>query len=301
MSTSNLLRLLLLGAIWGTSFMLMRIAAPVLGPLLTTFIRALLGGGALYLFARSRGIDFNWRKNARTYLVIGLFNTAIPFALFAWSALHIPSAYMATMNSLAPIFTGLFGFLLLAERLTPARIGACVLGLLGVAVLVRVGPTAVTVNTVLGVLAGMGAAVCYGFAATYTRMKAAAIPSLATATGSQLAASLALLPLALPDMPHAVAAATLPALVAVAILGVLCTGLAYALFFHLISTEGSSKAITVTFLVPATASVWAWLFLDEPVTLGTVAGIAVVLCATALSLGLLGKWKDLFLKRAGAG
>lgn len=289
MSTSNLIRLMLLGAIWGTSFMLMRIASPVIGPLPTTFLRALLGGVSLYAIASARGIDFGWRRHAKTYLVIGLFNTAIPFALFAWSALHIPSAYMATMNSLAPIFTGLFGFLLLAERLTLARIFACVLGLAGVAVLVGVGPTAVTPNAVFGVLASMAAAVCYGFAAIYTRMKAGGIPSLATATGSQFAASLALLPLALPAMPHAAAAANWSVVIAVLVLGVLCTGIAYAIFFHLIAAEGASKAITVTFLVPATASVWAWLFLDEPITFGTVAGILIVLCATALALGLVGK------------
>ncbi|TFV90224.1 DMT family transporter [Oxalobacteraceae bacterium OM1] len=290
MSTANLLRLLLLGAIWGTSFMLMRIAAPVFGPILTTFGRAMLAAAALYLYARSRNIDFAWRKNARVYLVIGLFNTAIPFALFAWSALYIPSAYMATMNSLAPIFTGLFGFLLLSDKLTPTRMASFVLGLCGVAVLVRVGPTAVTPQVVFGVLASMAAAVCYGYAATFTRMHASAIPSLATATGSQLFAAIALLPFAAPSMPHAVQAATPLSLIAVAVLGVVCTGLAYALFFHLIATEGASKAITVTFLVPATASVWAWLFLGEPVTLGTVAGIAVVLCATAMALGLVGKW-----------
>lgn len=293
MSTANMLRLFLLGAIWGTSFMLMRIASPVLGPLLTTFIRALLGGAALYAFARSRGIDFGWRKNARIYLVIGLFNTAIPFALFAWSALYIPSAYMATMNSLAPIFTGVFGFLLLSEKMTPSRMAACFLGLFGVAVLVRVGPTEVTLSTVLGVLAGMGAAVCYGYAATYTRMKASGLPSLATATGSQATSSLVLLPFALPGIPHATVSMTWTVAISVIFLGVICTGLAYALFFHLISTEGASKAITVTFLVPATASVWAWLFLGEPVTMGTVAGIAIVLCATALALGVFGKWRSL--------
>jgi drug/metabolite transporter (DMT)-like permease len=284
---------MLLGAIWGTSFMLMRIASPALGPLLTTFLRAILGGTALYLFARSRGIHFGWRENARTYLIIGLFNTAIPFALFAWSALHIPSAYMATMNSLAPIFTGLFGFLLLSERMTASRLGACVLGLAGVAVLVGIGPTEVTLNTLLGVMAGMGAAVCYGYAATYTRMKASSLPSLATATGSQVTASLALLPFALPDLPQAAANLNWTVAIAVIFLGVICTGLAYALFFHLIATEGASKAITVTFLVPATASIWAWLFLGEPVTLGTVAGIATVLCATALALGVFGKWRSL--------
>lgn len=294
MSAANIARLLLLGAIWGTSFMLMRIASPVLGPIVTTFGRILLGGSALYLFAKSRGIDFAWRRNARTYLVIGLTNTAIPFALFAWSALHIPSAYMATMNSLAPIFTGMFGFLLLAERLTVMRMASFVLGLTGVAVLVGIGPTAVTVEVIGGVLAGLGAAVCYGFAATYTRLKAAGIPPLATATGSQLTAALALLPLALPTMPHAFAAATFATIAAEVMLGVVCTGVAYALFFHLIATEGASKAVTVTFLVPATASLWAWLLLNEPITVGTVIGIAVVLSATALALGIFGQARSLF-------
>ncbi|HEY8605775.1 MAG TPA: DMT family transporter [Noviherbaspirillum sp.] len=285
MKTANIVRLLLLGAIWGTSFMLMRIAVPELGPMLTTLLRAALGAAALYLFARSRGIRFAWRANALTYLVIGLFNTAVPFALFAWSALHIPSAYMATMNSLAPIFTSLFGVLLLAERFTLRRAGACLLGMAGVAVLVGVGPTSVTPLAVLGVLACICAAVCYGFAATYTRMRAGHLPSLAVATGSQLMSALVLLPFGLPAAP-ALLSASLAALCAAAVLGVLCTGLAYALFFHLIASEGASKAITVTFLVPATASVWAWLFLAEPVTGGTVAGIAIVLCATALALGL---------------
>lgn len=287
MSNSNLARLLLLGLIWGTSFMLMRIAAPVFGPMLTTFGRAALGALALYLFARYRRVDMAWRQNAKTYFVIGLANTAIPFSLFAWSALYIPSAYMATMNSLAPIFTAVFGFLMLAERLTPLRIAAFILGLFGVAVLVGIGPTTITPQVIGGVLAGIGAAINYGFAATYTRMNASKIPSLATASGSQCAAALALLPFALPGIPHALEFGTLQASLAVIFLGLICTGVAYALFFHLIASEGASKAVTVTFLVPATASVWAWLLLSEPITMGTVIGISIVLIATSMALGLL--------------
>lgn len=287
MSTANLIRLILLALIWGTSFMLMRIAAPVIGPMLTTFGRASLGALAIYFYARHSGVQFNWRKNSKTYLVIGLGNTAIPFSLFAWSALHVPSAYMATMNSLAPIFTAVFGFLMLGERLSWARISAFLLGLFGVAVLVGIGPVSVTLWVIGGVLAGMGAAVCYGFAATYTRMFAKDIPALATATGSQLAAALALLPFALPSLPQAIAVANLKVWVAVLVLGVVCTGIAYAVFFQLISAEGASKAITVTFLIPATASIWAWLLLGEPVTSGIITGILIVLLATAMSLGLI--------------
>ena len=291
MSGANLARLFLLGGIWGSSFMLMRIASPALGPLMTAFGRILLGGIALYLFARSRGIDFGWRRNAFVYAVIGIFNTAVPFALFAWAALHIPSAYSATTNAMAPIFTGLFAFLLMSERLSVTRIGAFLLGLFGVAVLVRIGPTAITANVLFGILAGMSAALCYGFAVVFTRMRASTIPPLATATGSQFSASLALLPFALSDLPHSLAHGTLPSLLAVIFLGVVCTGLAYALFFHLISSEGPSKAVMVTFLIPAAASIWAWLFLGERITAGMVTGLAIVLCATALALGLFDKVK----------
>lgn len=298
MSGTNIARLLLLSAIWGSSFMLMRIASPVLGPLTTAFGRILLGGIALYLFARMRGIDFGWRRHARIYLIIGVANTAVPFALFAWAALHIPSSYMATMNALAPVFAGLFGFLLLSEQLSATRIAAFVLGLCGVAVLVGIGPTTITATVIFGILAGLGAAVCYGFAAVYTRMKAAGIAPLAAATGSQLCASLVLLPFALPELPHAMEQATLQTLLALAFLGIVCTGLAYALFFHLIAAEGPSKAVMVTFLIPAMAAIWAWLFLDEPITAGTLVGLAIVLCATALALNMFGQARAWYRKMA---
>ena len=293
MSTANLIRLLLLCLIWGTSFMLLRIASPIFGPMLTTFGRAFLGALSLYVFARHMGIRFEWRKNAKTYLIIGLTNTAIPFSLFAWSALHIPSAYMATMNSLTAIFTAVFGFLLMGDRLSMLRISAFLLGLGGVAILVGIGPITVTPLVIGGVLAGMAGAMNYGYAAIYTRMHAKEIPSMATAAGSQFAAALVLLPFALPALPHAIEFGTSSAVVAVLILGVVCTGIAYALFFHLISTEGASKAVTVTFLVPATASIWAWLLLDEPITVGIVIGILVVLLATAMSLGLFKRQSSL--------
>lgn len=284
MSAQNIAKLLLLAAIWGTSFLLMRIAAPVFGPMLTTFGRAALAAVVLLGYAASRGVALDWRRNWKPYLVIGIGNTALPFSLFAWSALHIPSSYMATMNSLAPVFTAVFGFLLLGERLTAVRLGAFVLGLAGVAVLVGVGPVAADAMVIMGVLAAMGAAVSYGFAATYTRMRGTGIAPIAMAAGSQFAAALCLVPFAAPGMPHAFDAGNWSAACAVLVLGVVCTGVAYALFFQLISAEGATKAITVTFLVPMTASLWAWLLLDEPVTAGTVAGIAIVLTATAIAL-----------------
>lgn len=284
MSPANIAKLLLLAAIWGTSFMLMRIASPVFGPMFTTFCRASLAAVSLLAFARYKGVALDWRRNLVPFVVVGLGNTALPFALFAWSALHIPSAYMATMNSLAPVFTALFGFLMLGERLSAARMAAFLLGLVGVAVLVGIGPMQVDALVIAGVLASMGAAVSYGFAATFTRMRAGGIAPLAMAAGSQLAATVFLLPTALPGLPHALDAGNWQTWGAAIVLGVICTGLAYALFFQLIASEGASRAITVTFLIPVFASLWAWLVLDEAVTGGTVAGIAIVLVATAIAL-----------------
>lgn len=284
MSSTNIAKLLLLAAIWGTSFMLMRICSPVFGPMFTTFCRASLATVTLLLFARSRGVSLNWRKNLLPYAVIGLANTVLPFSLFAWSALHIPSAYMATMNSLSPVFTALFGFILLGERLSTARMMAFVGGLAGVGVLVGIGPMQVDAWVIAGVVASMGAALSYGFAATFTRMRGGGISPIAMAAGSQFAASIFLLPFGVTGLPHALDVGTANIWIAAIVLGVVCTGIAYALFFQLISSEGATKAITVTFLIPVFASLWAWLLLDEPITGGTIAGIAIVLAATATAL-----------------
>jgi drug/metabolite transporter (DMT)-like permease len=145
-----------------------------------------------------------------------------------------------------------------------------------------------------GILAGIAAAVCYGFAAIYTRMKASRVAPLAVAAASQIMASLALLPVTLPSLPQALAHAQPSSVLAVVILGIVCTALAYALFFHLIAAEGPGKAVMVTFLVPAAASVWAWLILREPITAGTVIGLAIVLSATALALGIVGQLRSRF-------
>ncbi|MBX9901762.1 MAG: DMT family transporter [Burkholderiaceae bacterium] len=291
MSGWNYLRLLALGAIWGMSFIFMRVAAPMFGAVGTALIRVSLGAMVLIGLLRWQGVRLRLWSNWRTYGVIGLMNTAVPFSLFAWAALSIPSAYMATMNALAPLFTAVFAWILIGEALTWQRFVAFGIGLVGVAVLVGIGPATITLSVILGVLAALLAAVCYGFAAAFTRRSAMSLPPLAVAAGSQITSTLILLPVFLinslfkpPLVLQATPSEWSTPLAAALLLGILCTGIAYSLFFRLIADEGATRAITVTFLVPVAASLWATIFLHESVTIGSFAGIAMVLFGTAMSL-----------------
>jgi len=294
MMPSSLLRLALLGGIWGMSFIFLRIAAPVFGPLLTTSARVASGAALLLLLVRVAGVPLQWRGRLKFHLVVGLSNTALPFFLFSWAAVRTPSAYLATINAMAPLFAAGFARLLTGERLSIQRLTGFAIGMSGVAVLVGLGPARPEPRLLAGVAAGLGAAACYGFAAVHVRRFGAGLAPLAVAGGSLLAASLMLAPLAiaalafqpLPATTLPIAALWTPGL-AVLLLGILCTGLAYAVYFRLVADEGVTRAVTVTFLVPLAATGWGVLLLHEHVTGATLAGILLVLTGTALSLGLL--------------
>ncbi|PRC94714.1 DMT family transporter [Solimicrobium silvestre] len=293
MKPANIVRLLLLGGMWGMSFIFMRIASPAFGPILTAFGRVSFGGLVLIALLLLNNLSLDWRRNARFYLVIGLVNTAVPFSLFSWAALSIPSAYMAIINAMAPLFAALFGAVLLSESLSAVRIFGFVLGVIGVAILVGIGPAHVNFETLSGIAASVIAAICYGYAAIYIRQVAVKAPPLAVAAGSQIAASLFLFPIALivtwvhpPSWPTTLYL-TVRSVGAIVLLGVICTGIAYALYFRLIADEGASRAVTVAFLIPIAATIWASLFLNERITIGTLCGMGLVIIAIGLVLGLV--------------
>lgn len=293
MAASSLLRLCLLGGIWGMSFIFLRIAAPVFGPLLTTSARVAFGALLLLLLVRLAGVPMQWRKRIRFHFVVGLSNTALPFFLFSWAAVRTPSAYLATINAMAPLFAAVFARVLTGERLSVQRLAGFAAGMAGVAVLVGLGPARPDPELLAGVAAGLGAAACYGYAAVHVRRFGGSLPALAIASGSLLAATLLLLPIALVVLvttPLPAATLTPAALwqpgLAVLLLGLVCTGLAYAVYFRLVADEGVTRAVTVTFLVPLAATLWGILLLHEHVTAATLGGIVLVLSGTALSLGL---------------
>ncbi|RJG04889.1 DMT family transporter [Noviherbaspirillum cavernae] len=280
MRHADFLRLLVLAAIWGASFLFMRIVAPVLGALWTAEVRVALAGVAMLLFMAATGRAMHFGTNWKQYLVLGTLNSALPFALFSYAALTLPAGYSAIVNATTPLWGALIGAAVLGEKLTARKIAGLIIGIVGVAFLVRLGPARFSQEVLIAALACIGAAMCYGIAGVYSKKTSISIAPPQMATGSQLGAALVLLPF-LPLSPIRGDITLYIALVACA-LALLCSAVAYFIYFRLIADIGPTKALTVTFLIPLFALLWGALFLHEAVNLNTLIGCALVVLATWL-------------------
>lgn len=280
MRNADLIRLLVLAAIWGASFLFMRLVAPVMGVLWTAETRVALAGLAMLIFMAATKRAMRFRANWRQYLILGTLNSALPFALFSYAALTLPAGYSAILNATSPLWGALVGVAVLSEKLTARKIGGLVIGVVGVAFLVRLGPVRFTSEVMLAALACVAAALCYGIAGAYSKKNSAGIAPTMMATGSQLGAALVLLPF-LPMSPVRGEVTPFVLLIA-ALLALLCSAVAYFIYFRLIADIGPTKALTVTFLIPLFALVWGALFLGEVINLNTLIGCALVVLATWL-------------------
>lgn len=280
MQHADIVRLLSLAAIWGASFLFMRIAAPVLGALWTAELRVAVAGIAMLAFMTLTGRAMRFREHWRHYLAMGTLNSAVPFALFSYAALTLPAGYSAILNATSPIWGALVGAAVLGERLTARKLAGMAIGIAGVAFLVRLGPAQFSPQVLLAALACVAAALCYGIAGAYSKKVSTGIAPPLMATGSQLGAALVLLPF-LPLAPVRGEVTPLVAII-VLLLALLCSAVAYFLYFRLIAEVGPTKALTVTFLIPLFAMVWGALFLGETISLNTLAGCALVVLATWL-------------------
>ena len=272
------LELGLLGAIWGASFMFMRVAAPEFGS--TPLVAIRLGLGALIL------LPFLWRER-RTFdrrlwprlALIGAVNSAVPFVLFAWAAQRAPAGVGAITNSMAVLFVALIAFVFYGEKIGPRRAIALVIGFVGVVVLAsgKVGGASIG----LPVAAGTTAAFLYGIGANLVKRHLAGLPATAVAAATLSCAALLTAPFAIAQWPqHAVSAKSWGA---VALLGVLCSGIAFVMYYRLIARIGASRAATSTYLVPLFGVGWAWLLLDEPLTVTMGIAGALILGSVVLS------------------
>ena len=216
--------------------------------------------------------------------MVGTFNTAIPFALFAYAAIHIPAGYSAILNSLMPIWGAFFSAFMLGERLTWRVFAGVAAGMAGVALLVQLGPVVINRELLLGALACIAATVCYGFAGTYTKKHLAGLPAHGAATNTMLFAAAVLAPLALFNLPAAVP--PLGAWLAVSALALFCSALAFFIYYQLIARISATQISAVPFLLPAFGIFWGWLFLGEPVTLAMLGGFVTVVIAAGLVLGI---------------
>lgn len=282
MNAKNFSQLLLLAAIWGSGFLFMRIAAPALGPGLLVEFRVLLAALVLCFIALLLRRRLDIRKHWRHYLMVGALNSALPWFLFAYAAQTLSASMMSILNSTAPFWAAILGFFLLGERISRRAIAGLLLGVCGVGVLVGLDFSASSEETLLPIAAILLATLSYAFITVYTR-KAATVPAFANAHGSMWAASLVALPVAfMAPVPVALSGLTL---FSVAMLGVVCTAFALLLYFRLLAEVGGAQALSVTFLIPVFGIFWGSVFLDEAITLNTIAGTALVLSGTMLLTG----------------
>jgi drug/metabolite transporter (DMT)-like permease len=287
MKARDLTDLLMLAALWGASFLFIRIAVPSFGPAPLMFLRVAIGGVFLLPLLIARGGLKDFRQALLPIFIVGVINSALPFTLFAFAAISLTAGFVAILNASSPMFSAIVGYLWLKDRLSPLKVLGLVVGFLGVVVLVWGKVSFKPGGSGFAILAALSAALLYGIAINYTKKGLGGVNSLAIACGSQLCAAAVLLPPAVVYWP-----AVMPGLNAWLIvtgLGVGCTGLAFILYFRLIANAGPAKAITVTFLVPMFGVLWGALFLDEIPTTNMLAGCAIILLGTSLSTGLLGR------------
>ena len=281
MKLRDLFDFTLLAALWGASFLFMRVAAPAFGPLAIADLRTAIAALVLLSLLVWRGGIAELAPNALRFLLLGAFNSAIPFTLFAYAALSITAGLASILNATVPLFAALVAWVWLRDKLTALQWIGLAIGFGGVLWLSADQASFKPGGEGWAIAAGLVASLSYGISGNLAKRHFAHIRPLAVATGSQIAATVLLLPLTLlylpPMMPSALDWSALIAL------GVLCTGIAYALYFRLIARIGPAKTMAVTFLIPAFAIVWGVIFLDESVTLVMLGGCAVILVGTALA------------------
>ena len=295
MKVRDVVDLVILSALWGASFLFMRIAVPEFGPVALACLRVAIASlvllPVLALRADIGELRVHWKKLA----TVGTLNTAIPFILLPFATIYITGGFASILNATAPQFAAIIAWVWLSAALNVSRVIGLIIGFGGVIVLVwnKVSPDMGGVS--LAIIAAIVASMFYGIGANYTKKYMQGISPLAIATGSQLAATLVLLPGAIalwPDGPLSVRAWA-----AIIAMGIFSTGLAYVIYFRLIANVGPTSAITVTYLVPGFAVFWGAMILDEALTPNMVIGCAVILLGTALATGLMSFRRDVTINR----
>ncbi|EXF93954.1 DMT transporter permease [Pseudomonas fluorescens HK44] len=277
MNPVDILRMLSLAAIWGASFLFMRIIAPVIGTIPTAFFRVSIAATGLLVILTLMRISWDFRGKFKTVLLLGMINSGLPATLYSVAALVLPAGYSAIFNATTPLMGVLIGGLFFSEKLTLSKIAGVALGLFGVAILTRAGPVAFDMELLMGALACLLATTCYGFAGFLARRwldHQGGLDSRLSALGSMLGATLFVLPL------FGYSVITQPPVswggwsvwLSLLGLGLGCTAFAYILYFRLLSSIGPVKSMTVTFMIPPFGVLWGALFLDEPLSMAHLYG-----------------------------
>ena len=278
---------LLLAALWGGSFLLMKLGASEFGVFATAFIRVLLASLFLLPFLVWRGQLPALRANLRPILLAGMLNSGLPFVLFAFAVLHISTGLSSILNATVPLWGAVVAWIWLKDRPNWSRTLGLAIGFAGVTALAwnKASFTSGAGATGLAVLACLTATLCYGIAASFAKKYLGGVVPLASATGSQIGAALLLAVPAALTMPAQMP--SLRAWLAIGVLAALCTALAYILYFRIIEKAGPAKATTVTFVIPVFGIGYGAVFLSEAITHSMLVCGAVIILGTALSTGFL--------------
>lgn len=281
MNSKQFLLLLIPSALWGSSFIFMKELAPIFGPILTSTLRILFASLFLIVLFTIQKYPMKFKEHWKHYLIIGIGNSAIPFSLYAYAALYIPSNLSVILNSTSPMFGALFGFLLLQDRLSFKKIIGVMLGTIGVGVVSSLAFYENSLLFILSILACLGAALLYGLSGAYVKKYASEIEPKQITVGSLTFASIGLIFLSLilyigKYAPAVQSEFLLLDLGKVLMFGILCTSIPYIVYYKLLQEIGPVKALTVTYLMPIFGIIWSVLY-GESVSMNAIIGLIIIL------------------------
>jgi drug/metabolite transporter (DMT)-like permease len=279
----NLIQLTVLAAIWGASFLFMRVAGPAFGVIPLIAVRVAIAALLLLPVLRNAGARQEFKSHILPLFIVGMTNSALPFCLLTYAALYVTAGVDSILNAMTPLWTAIIAFVWLRTPLTRMQVFGLLVGFLGVIILAGNAIGDGVTEVPVAVIAAMIATLSYGFAANYSKRKLGNVRPFVSAFGSQLFAAIVLLPVAVNLWPQTPIATS--NWIAVVLLGVVCTAAAYVLYFGLIHNAGAQYAASVTFLIPIFGVAWGAIFLQEALTAQEAVGCVVILLGTALASG----------------
>ncbi len=279
----DFIELLILSAIWGSSFLFLRIASPEFGPVFLIEIRVASGLIVLLPMCLLMGKFAELKQHWKVIFIVSLFNMAVPFCFFAYSSLNMGAGVLSIMNATVPFFTAIIAFLVFQQRMTRLGLVGLLVGFLGVVVLVFDPSEASGVTNQLAIPSALIACVLYGIALNIVSHKLQGVSGISITTGGLFFSTIVLLPFALANQPEVMPRGSV--WLSVLALGVVCTGFGYILFYRLIARIGSQQAIMTTYLIPIFSILWGNLFLAESITLFMVFGGMLVLMGVGMTTG----------------
>ena len=262
----------ILGAVWGSAFMFIKIATPELGPIALVNIRLAVAGLIFIPFLLQQKYLKHFRSNLKNILVLSVINTALPFSLFAYASLESSSNMLSILNGTTAIMAVVISTIWLKIRLNFFQIMGVFIGLFGIVVLAN--PDNVYISMKATILC-LSAAFCYALSANYIQKFAYKTNTIVLIGWSLVIASVLLLPITFFNLPSQLPSKNV--IFSILWLGVISTGVAFLGYVRLIEKVGAVKTATVAYFIPVFGVIWGYVFLGEPITLQILIGMILIL------------------------